>query len=306
MHVTIVGDGGWRFCAERDWQDAFIAKGHDAILLDEKTTASEEILRAAQRTDFLFWISSKSLHPKKVMRECNELTTTAGWHADLFWGLTRPKWKNAPMWSAQHVFTADGGNDELWGEMGVNHHWLLPGVRKIWTERPSRVRDGFVCDVAFVGNDGSSYHRQWPYRKELLNQLRSMCDKNGWTFKNPGGSHRKVERNQRMNDFYKSASVTVGDSLCLMQEKSQYWSDRVYEATGRSGLVIMPKIDALSAQTGSWLPTYPWGDWGALERQIGAYLDSPVINAEARRQGNLWAQTQTYADRVQQMLKVVF
>jgi len=305
MHVTIVGDGRWKFCAERDWQDAFVAEGHDAILLDEKTISSEEIYRAAKKTDLLLWISSNTVHGKNLMRKCNEVTTTAGWHPDLFWGLTRPRWKNAPIWVAQHVFTSDGGKDELWAGMGVDHNWLLPGVRQIWTERPSRVRDGFLCDVAFVGNDGSTYHKQWPYRKELLTQLGQICSRNGWTFKNPGGSHRKVERNQNMNDFYKSASVTVGDSLCLDFEKAKYWSDRVYEASGRSGLIIMPQINALSAQTGSWLPTYPWGDWGALEAQIGAYLTDSSANSRARKEGNLWAQGQTYRHRVREMLEVV-
>jgi hypothetical protein len=37
--------------------------------------------------------------------------------------------------------------------------------------------------------------------KELLGQLRAMCQRNGWIFRNPGGDDPKIERGEDMNDF---------------------------------------------------------------------------------------------------------
>ena len=67
-----------------------------------------------------------------------------------------------------------------------------------------------------------------------------------------------------MNDFYASAKVTIGDSLCLKKENSHYWSDRVPEATGRGGLLIMPKIEAIK-NIYKDMPTYEWGNFNQLE-----------------------------------------
>jgi len=307
MHITIIGNAQWKYCAEADWRDAFSAKGHSCVILHEAFANEKEIVEAAEQSNLLMWVSSARNYGSQTILKCNELTTTVAWHPDLFWGLSkRGDWQKNPMWAAHYVFTADGGNDDRWAGMGVDHRWLLPGVRAGWTERGGRLREGMACDVAFVGNGGATYHDEWPYRTELLANLKKICAKNGWTFKNPGGTSRKIERNQRMNDFYRSAKVTVGDSLCFDQEYSRYWSDRVYEATGRNGLIIMPQIDVLSAQYEGKLPMYPWGDWGALEEQIGAHLADEDLNASTRFSCHaVTAARHTYLNRVDALLEAL-
>jgi len=303
MHVSIVGNAKWDYSAERDWQSGFVGVGHSCEVIDEKTSSAKTILGAAEKSDLLLWISANSFHTKETFQNCQSVVRVVGWHADLFWGLSRKNWQNAPVWNADVVYTADGGHDDLWEKMGVNHRWLLPGVKSGWVAKRGVKRDNYECDVAFVGNDGSSYHAEWPYRGRLVGALREMCLRNGWTFKNPGGASRKIERDRRMNDFYKSARVTVGDSLCLDYDKSKYWSDRVYEATGRGGVLIMPEIDALKAETGGWLPTYPWGDWEALEGVVGDLVASGDRRDALSAQGKLWAgENHTYETRVTQLL----
>jgi hypothetical protein len=303
MHISIVGNARWQYNAEHDWRTGFEALGHTCKIVSEVGTGPDDLVKEAARSDFLMWVSANRTHSKETFDKCKATTLVIGWHPDLFWGLSRRRWTEAPVWDAEVVFTADGGHDALWEKMGVNHRWLLPGVRSMWVNRGATERDGYLCDVAFVGNNGSSYHPEWPYRKQLVENLQKMCAKNGWTFKNPGGASRKIERDRRMNDFYRSAKVTVGDSLCLDQNLSKYWSDRVYEATGRGGVLIMPQIDALSAQTGSWLPTYPWGDWNALEATVGGLLASETRRDELRAQGRAWAaENHTYEVRAAQLL----
>ena len=91
-------------------------------------------------------------------------------------------------------------------------------------------KEEYACDVAFVGSNGEGYHTDvWTYRKELVDYIRLMCQRHGWSFKNPGGDEPKIARGEQMNDFYASAKVTIGDSLCLKKENSHYWSDRVDE-----------------------------------------------------------------------------
>lgn len=303
--IAVVGNPHWRWNAEADWVDAFRSEGHQVEMVDE-VGSRKDILNSVSNADIVLWISSRGNHTKEFVKDISSKRTTVGWHADLFWGLNRPKWKDSCMWACDYVFTADGGHDNEWRKMGVNHSWLLPAVRKAWTERKGIVKQKYVCDVAFVGNNGSSYHSEWPYRGELMKALNEMCARNRWKFLNPGGASPKVERNGLMNDFYKSARVTVGDSLCLDREKSLYWSDRVYEACGRQGFLIMPHIDALVDQSENRIPTYPWGDWVALERQIKTFLGDLISRRQTAKECRAWvAENHTYNNRVRTLLETV-
>lgn len=307
-NVVVVGNHRWRYSAEQDWCDAFRAEGWTVVEVAEREATAAQLVQAANRTDLLLWVSSSERHDRAVMERCRERTTTVAWHADLFWGLAgrHRDWKRSPMWAAEFVFTADGGNDERWASIGVeDHRWMLPGVREAWTRTPGRLRDGYRCDVAFVGNDGGSYHREWPYRGELVEALREMCARNGWSFRNPGGAQRRVERGRAMCDVYASARVTVGDSLCLDRENARYWSDRVYEACGRGGVLVMPQIEALAAE-GCPVPMYGWGDWRDLQEKVGGLLEDTEAATGLRHESRAWAAgAHTYRHRVRAMLTEV-
>ena len=149
------------------------------------------------------------------------------------------------MFHTAYIFTADGDYQKEWKLYGKNHIWLPPAVRHS-AAHFGTFKEEYACDVAFVGSNGDGYHTDvWTYRKELVDYIRLMCQRNGWSFKNPGGDEQKIARGEQMNDFYASAKVTIGDSLCLKKENSHYWSDRVPEATGRGGLLVMPNIKAI-------------------------------------------------------------
>jgi hypothetical protein len=233
---------------------------------------------------------------------------TATLHLDIFFGSDRGprKWWLHPMFLTRYVFTADGSHQDEWNRLGVDHRWLRPAVRHDAVHN-STFRTEFACDVAFVGSNGVGYHdAAWPYRKELMQQLRAMCERNGWRFRNPGGDHPKIDRGDDMNDFYASAKVTVGDSLCLDREKTLYVSDRAYECPGRGGLVIMPKIDFLDDDYAGHLPMYGWGDWEDLERKIRHYLTNDADNQAVREETQAIVRDgHTYIHRVQELLRQV-
>jgi hypothetical protein len=166
------------------------------------------------------------------------------------------------------MFTADGGHQDEWEALGVDHRWLRPAIRHDAvhkrTYRPER-----ACDVAFVGSNGVGYQDSaWPYRKQLLAELRAMC-RNGWSFRNPGGENPKIDRDDQMNDFYASGKVNLGDSLSLDCDKTFYASDRLHETPGRGGLLTMPQLDFADLDYAGHLPMYRCGEWADLETKFG-------------------------------------
>lgn len=309
-NVAYIGNFGPKFSTENDVRKAFEYLGHkvDPIQENKKARITPDkydlVLITSTWDDALdlkWWIS--------FVKQCAELgIPTATLHLDTFWGKSRGgrKWWLNPMFHTAYIFTADGDYQKEWELFGKNHTWLPPAVRHdaVFFGKP---RQEYQCDVAFIGSNGVGYHEDvWPYRKQLVDQLRQMCKRNGWSFKNPGGDDPKISRGEDMNDFYASAKVTVGDSLCLKKEHSQYWSDRVPEATGRGGLLIMPEIKELEQV---WydgaIPTYRWGDFKHLESVIKENLNER-LNKETRKLAqSITAKGHTYVNRVSTILETV-
>lgn len=314
MRVAYVGNFDPEWSTENDVRLAFEHLGHEVVKLQENKLDARRLREAALESDLLLWTSTWHHvgleDAMDVFHACAKAgIPTATYHLDTFWVTERGgrKWWREAMFHTAHVFTADGDHQDEWAALGVNHHWLRPGLRHTATT-PGTARDEYACDVAFVGSNGRGYHEDiWPYRRELVDELRAMCTRNGWSFRNPGGDEDKVPRG-RMNDAYASMKVTVGDSLCPMRDKSHYWSDRAYEAPGRGGLLVMPRIDELVADYEGLLPTYEWGDWGSLEWQVATLLD-PSMNegsvAEARACHTIAAERHTYVNRMAELLDVV-
>ncbi len=203
---------------------------------------------------------------------------TASFHLDRFFDLSREHlvWDHDPLFTMQHVFTADGGNDDRFAQAGVNHHWLPPAVDREEAEWPRNEGPGDWV-VIFAGS-GGNYHGEYPQRMELLRQLDMVYGRRFAHFGHSGG--RPVVRGQELNDLYASTPIIVGDS-CFANEagsprSDRYWSDRIPETIGRGGFLIHPFVPGLRDSFGpSELATYNPGDWADLHAQIGAYLANP-------------------------------
>jgi hypothetical protein len=311
--VKILYCGNFRgvpYSTENDIASAFRSLGHTVTEIQENQPNVSEVERydydlllmtGTWDINLEFWLT--------VFHRCAELNIpTATVHLDTFWSTSRDnrQWFLHPMFYTQHVFTADGDYDQMWANRGINHHWLPPAVRHSACHM-GKPRDEYLCDLAFVGNNGQGYHPEWPYRRELVDKLREISKKNGWVFRNPGGDHPKIERGDDLNDFYASCKVTVGDSLCLKKESSRYWSDRNAEVWGRYGLVIMPQIDALEELYDGHIPMYDWGDWEQLELLIRRYMGDPELSATVIKTcAEITAQHHTYVNRVETILETIF
>lgn len=312
--VAFCGNFGPPWSTENDVREAFELLGWQVSPLQENNLTATQLQDVAGDADLLLWTSTweavdgpnycpttVTLHDALDVLHHRAIhgLPSAAIHLDVFWDVARNcrRWHLNPMWQCSTVFTADGDHDTQWAAAGVNHVWLPPAVRTS-AAHEGTMRPEYACDVAFVGSDGRGYHPEWSYRSRLIKELRAMCDRNGWVYKNPGGSDPKVERGETMNDFYASARVTVGDSLCPRREASLYWSDRAFEAPGRGGFLIMPRIDALAALYDNALPTYEWDSWDDLETKVAYYLMHDYEREEVRsRCHDIARQRHTYLNR---------
>jgi hypothetical protein len=312
MKISYVGNFAPQWSTENDVRLAFEHLGHEVVKLQENQVTMRQVREASMSSDLLLitstWDDALPLNEMitlfKDMAQAGIPSATL--HLDTFWGKSRGgrKWWLNPMFHTSYIFTADGDYQKEWELLGKTHVWLPPAVRHT-AAKPGTYQNEYACDVAFVGSNGSGYHEDvWGYRKELVDFLRDMCSRHGWSFKNPGGDHPKVDR-EHMNDFYASAKVTVGDSLCLKKEESHYWSDRVPEACGRAGFLIMPQINAISDYFPE-LPMYSWGDFEELENLVGHYLVSDdERNAVVKDCQERGVKYNTYVNRAQAIIDIV-
>lgn len=225
--------------------------------------------------------------------------TTASFHLDRYWGLNIADRREElvgdhPFWHTDHVFTADGGNQERFAERGVNHHWVKPGVveRDCYLGTP---RDDFKVDVAFVGS--RYYHPEYPQRAALVGWLQETYKDRFRRF--AGDESSGTVRGKDLNDLYASVKVVVGDS-CFAGQVEKYWSDRVAETTGRGGFLIHPHVEGLDHLG---IVRYEAGNMDDLKSKIDYYLEHDEERERIRRDGYEWTcKYGTYTDRLQGML----
>jgi hypothetical protein len=229
---------------------------------------------------------------------------TASYHLDLYVGLAREDGVHGdPFWSTEHVFTPDGdpATQEWMVRHGINHHWIRPGVYRPECV-PGVVTPSFQHDVVFVGS--SSYHPEWPYRKQLLQFLERTYRRR---YRRYGGGS-VVVRNEALNNLYASAKVVVGDSLCLGFNHPNYWSDRVYETVGRGGFLIHPFIPGLDDEfeDGKHLRFYEYGDFKGLKALVDWYVKHPDEGRAIAAAGQQHVRDNcTYHDRLTEALTIM-
>lgn len=236
-----------------------------------------------------------------VFREFEQAgTVTAAVHLDVFFGLSREHELQHPMFTVQHVFTADGDHAARFEAHGINHHWMRAGVVEDECVRGT-FRGEYDCDVAFVGS-GAGYHDEWPHRQNLIDFLR---DTYGDRFHKYGGPESATIRGRDLNDLYASAKIVVGDTLALKGNRTHYWSDRPYETLGRGGFLIFPRIGALVREILD-LPTFEFGDFGELAIHIDYWLAHPEQREvlRSRLQAHVKANC-TYTHRAAELLCTV-
>ncbi len=311
MRIVFLGNFRVPFTTENDLAYSYEKLGHQVVRMQEDYVRTQDVLMEAKRSDMLHyvhthgWETRGNITMDEVLRKlANAGIPTISTHLDTWFGLKRASdVMNHPFWHTQYIFTADGGADEWLKAQGVNHFYLKAGV----VERDAFKGDWkqqFAHDVVFVGS--RNYHPEWPYRPQLVDWLQRTY---GDRFAHYGGDGRGVVRGKTLNDLYASAKVVVGDSLNLNFDRQEYWSDRIYETTGRGGFIIHPFIEGLQNdfEIGKEIIVYKYRDFDELKSKIDYYLDYDVEREAIRDAGHeRTKRDHTYTNRMQEVINIVF
>lgn len=333
MKIVFLGNFGVEYSSETHHKKSLESLGHEVVALQETQASSELVLNTAlgeaeshtllPKADMFVWVHTHGWQTPgtlsmtdvlKKLKEANVPTVT--YHLDLWLGLQRQAdlHKDSVYKSIEHFFTVDKKMAEWFNEnTSVQGHYLPAGVfgEEVYMTPPTqellyRNRPPitvYLNDVIFVGSKG--YHPEWKYRPQLIDWLKMIY---GDKFKHYGGDGLGVVRGAALNKLYADSKIAIGDSLCIGFSYPGYWSDRIYETTGRGGFIIHPEIDGLDTQFvyGKEIETYKFGDFNGLQEKIDHYLAHPDEREAIRQAGFLRTKNEhTYAHRWAHIIKEV-
>lgn len=309
MRIAYVGNFEPAHSTENEVRKAAVANGHDVLVVQEQHAdwARLPSVVADHSCDLLLWTRTADLDgdPADVKLAALDQLAEAGiptvaFHLDRWWGLAREhQVAEEPFFRCSVVVTADGGHDDRWADVGVNHHWLPPGVSEFECV-PGQARPEYTSDLAFVGS-WQHYHREWRHRKALVTHLQRRWRRRVRFWPTP--NHHAI-RGEALRDLYASVNIAVGDS-CLTGAATRYWSDRIPETIGRGGFLLHPHVAGLDDHfaPGEHLACWTLGDFRELDQIIERYLDDPNERHRVTEAGRAHVlEHHTYTVRVRQIL----
>jgi len=309
--IVFIGNFDPPFSTENDWVWTWKKLGYEVVKCQENRATTDEILREAkQGCAFVHYVHSHgfntpgSFDVEELLRRLRRADIkTVGIHLDYWRGLDREVDVGVhPWWKCQYIFTADGGSHNWYKEKGINHYYLKAGV----VERDcyiGKVREEFKHDVIFVGS--REYHPEWCYRPQLVDWLKETYGKR---FGHYGGDGIKSVRGSELNDLYASAKIVIGDTLCLNFKHPDYFSDRLFETTGRGGFLIFPQIKGIEEcfKIGEEIITYEFGEFDQLKNLIDYFLKLDKTRERIKLAGFEKTKARhTYTNRAMEVLKTI-
>jgi hypothetical protein len=315
VRVAILGNQQVPWCTEVHWAGSFELEGHDVTFLQEGETKAVDVPDLVKGHDLFFWVQTYGLAVSGgTIDERSDMLTrvramgipSVGAHLDKWLDLGREDQLAAePYFRVDHLFTPDGDSRGRFPALGINHHWMPPGVYEPECVR-GNVRPEFQCDVAFVGHWQGHYHTESTHRFALVEWLQHRYGNRLGLW--PKG---RAVRGTDLADLYESARVVVGDSCLVGTDKQadRYWSDRIPETVGRAGLLLHPHVDGLADEftAGGHFDCWDAFDWDRLRILIDGYLDDPDRRDRVRFAGQQHVlEHHTYTVRVRQILETVF
>lgn len=316
MIISFLGNFEPPYSTENDYAWTYKDLGHTVLRFQEtgsNPSTTDEIWEQSQDADIFHYVHTHgaetpgSFDVFELLRRFKEKgIVTIGVHLDFWVGLEREKdVLTHPWWHTDYTFTADGGSNEFFKSKGVNHKYLKAGVVK----RDCYIgnyREEYACDVAFVGS--YHYHPEHKYRPELIDWCH---DTFGDRFRRYAGDVAPYGtiRGRDLNDLYSSVKVVVGDTLSLGFNHPHYYSDRLFETTGRGGFLIFPYIKGIEDcfELGKELITYEFGNFDQLKSLIEYYLENDDEREEIRLAGYIRSRkNHTYHNRVKEVFNVIY
>ena len=295
MRIVFVGNHSVSYSSETHHCNTLESMGHKVVRLQEGQANSSDILKNAIESDCLVWVHTHGW--KTQMQEGYEVSDifkalesrgipTLTFHLDLWLGLKRERdLHNDPFYKTiGHFFATDKLMADWFNEnTEVKGHYLPAGVYDKEVYIADELSDQ-ANDVIFVGSKG--YHPEWRYRPTLVNWLRDTY-KDGFTHVGGDGDTGTV-RGHDLNKIYANSKVAVGDTLCINFDYPYYFSDRLFESTGRGGFTIFPYIKGIEDNfvIDKEIVTYEFGNFGQLREKIDYYLEHDDEREKIRKAGH--------------------
>lgn len=313
MRIAFIGNHSVDFSSETHYRKTFEKMGHEVIQLQENKTNVREVLRNALTSDMLFWVHTHNWHfgtPREVRHMLATLKDrgipSVGYHLDLWLGLQRERdLHNDPYWSIEHFFTVDKlMADWLNANTKTKGYFLPAGVFEDECVLGTPNREKYPHEVIFTGSKG--YHKEYEYRPKLINWLNDAYIS---IFAHYGGGGLPGLRGQELNNLYASAKIVIGDTLCKNFDYPFYFSDRLFEVTGRGGFMIFPYIKGLEDhfEIGKEIVTYQFGNFDDLMTKIDYYLTHDEEREAIRLAGHECTKREhTYTHRLTTLLNTIF
>lgn len=335
MRVLQIGNFEPPHSTENELRDALERLGVEVSPLQEQ---EQELWRAASdalrnyRYDMVLWTSTRGLAQQVAEHEQRRLLATAldydvptvGYHLDRWWGLHAngrqeqmfgPDGKLRPFFNVQTLFTADGGHQEQWAEIGVNHIWMPPAVSERWCYLADP-KPEYDFDVVFVGGWYEYGHTEWTHREEMIAKVDSWYGRRFRCL--PRRGQPRITMGE-LNHIYASAKVVLGDS-CLVPKAdgspmTHYCSDRVPETLGRGGILVHPRVEGAVWEFGPTqdppapFETFCWdlGDWDELRERLDHVIGAEVERDRSARSFAIKriANEHTYTHRMREVIEMV-
>ena len=310
MRVTFLGNFQVPYSSETHHAASLESLGHHVVRLQEPEATVDNILTEALNSDMFVWVHTHGWNTPGIelvlARLREERIPTVTYHLDLWMGLERQRdMRSGPYWDIDHFFTVDKlMADWLNENTPVKGHFLPAGVfdKECYiSAEPSP----HANDVIFVGS--RRYHPEWLWRPQLIDWLRETY---GTRFTHIGGDgDTGTLRGDELNRAYANSKVAVGDTLCLGFAYPYYASDRLFEAPGRGGFQIFPRIHGLEEwfTDGETIRLFDYGDFDQLKILIDYYLANDAEREQIRVAGHEHVvDHHTYRQRWAAIIKTVF
>ena len=281
------------------WDEESIAKafedeGVTLIRMEENEHTNVEFLKKIkeEKPDLVLFTKLNTRENGKVLiEELKRLgIKTASWTFDLLKGhpSREPMLKAFHWLEADYVFLTDGGHDYA----PLKKFTLRQGIPKVFNYIAPKTT---VPEIIFVGSDNTFF----PYRRMVMDFLKKEYGKRFHWY---GEKNSFEKRGHDLNSLYSGAKIVIGCSM----PSPNYWSNRLYEITGRGGFTIFPYIEGIEKEfeIDKEIVTYTQGNLGELKEKIDYYLNNNEERERIALNGFNRAKNYTFNHRVQEFLTI--
>lgn len=309
MKITFVGNFRVSYTSETHHANTLESMGHKVTRLQEGDINASVILQYGLQSNLVVWVHTHGWETPGDIPAMSKALREAGvplinYHLDLWLGLDRQKDLDSPYYkSLHHFFTVDKlMADWLNENTNTVGHFLPAAVydKEVYIH-PAYDPDNFEHDVVFVGS--RDYHKEWPYRPELVDWLKA-----NYNATHIGRDGLGTLRGDALNRLYAKSKIAVGDTLNIGFNYPYYSSDRLWESIGRGAFTIYPFIKGLEKhyKRHKEVVYYKHGDFEKLREVIDYYLEHDDEREKIRLEGQYKTKISgTYLNRWHQILEAV-